>query len=239
MAKKSQTEGRPITLLNELRPVSEQIACVLKSDIMTMTLAPGDLISESDIGHRFGSSRTPVREAFAQLKAEGLIITRPSRGTYVSLLSVSRIKGAQFLREAIEVAVVEKLCQNGLTQEHQLVVAECLAAQREASAAGDKEAFQRLDDAFHAAFAKAAGLDRVEAVLSREKTVLDRLRVLSLDEALNMSRLCCDHEAIFQAVVAQETNTAIAKLRQHLRLVLDTLSGLVAKKHEFFENHDT
>ena len=65
------------------RPANEQIAAAVKSAILSMRLVPGQMISENEIGQMFGASRTPVREAFAQLREESLIVTWPSRGTFV------------------------------------------------------------------------------------------------------------------------------------------------------------
>jgi hypothetical protein len=61
-------------------------------------------LSEAETGARFGASRTPVREAMTFLRDEGLIETIPSRGNFVTFLSESDIRSAQFIREALEVA---------------------------------------------------------------------------------------------------------------------------------------
>ena len=52
----------------EPRPtMARRIAEVLRDAIVTLELKPGDTISESEIGQRYGVSRQPVREAFIQL----------------------------------------------------------------------------------------------------------------------------------------------------------------------------
>ena len=105
----------PVASLDLSRPAAEQIASALKSAVLNMQIAPGAMISENEVGQLFGASRTPVREAFAQLRDDGLVVTWPSRGTYVSKLSEHQIRGAQFLREALEVAVVDRLCSEGIS----------------------------------------------------------------------------------------------------------------------------
>jgi len=101
------------------RPVVDQIYSALKSAILSRELFPGQAVSENEIGQSFNSSRTPVREALSRLRDDGLIVTLPSRGTYVSKLSERNIRSSQFIREALEVAAVEKLCQIGLSSEGQ------------------------------------------------------------------------------------------------------------------------
>jgi DNA-binding GntR family transcriptional regulator len=48
--------------------------------------APGELLSEVDVAAVLGMSRTPVRAAFVQLAAEGLITLNPRRGAVVTPL---------------------------------------------------------------------------------------------------------------------------------------------------------
>lgn len=148
---------RDVAPLNMARPAAEQICSALRAAILNMQIRHGALISENEVGQVFGASRTPVREAFAQLREDGLIMTWPSRGTYVSKLSEQQIIGAQFLREALESAVVERLCTQGLSQDSREKILAVLESQRIAVAAGEKLEFQQLDDRFHLLLAEATG----------------------------------------------------------------------------------
>jgi len=221
------------------RPINDQIAAALKTAILSMRLTPGQMISENEIGLMFGASRTPVREAFAILREANLIVTWPSRGTFVSRLSVHEFKSAQFIRESIEAAVIENLCKDGLSRASEASILDNLEGQRRAVDRNDKAAFQTLDDQFHIALANATGLDRVQGALVREKTVLDRLRVFSLDKTDNMARLYAEHGQIFAALQARDAEKAATQLRSHLRLILDTLNDVVAQNGAFFDLEET
>lgn len=228
----------PVASLDLSRPAAEQIASALKAAILNTSLAPGSMISENEVGQLFGASRTPVREAFAQLREDGLIVTWPSRGTYVSKLSERQIRSAQFLREALEAAVMERLCDQGLPPEALAALDDNLARQRDAVAADDKPGFQALDDRFHAMLAEATGFERISGLLIREKAALDRLRVLSLNDTEHMSRLLAEHEGILDAVRHGYSGQALDRMRRHLRTVLKTLSGLIEANREFFETSE-
>lgn len=225
----------PVPPLDLTRPAADQIFAAVKSAIMDTSLHPGRMISENEVGALFGASRTPVREAFTHLREEGLILTRPSRGTYVSRISEQQVRGAQFLREALEVAVVERLCAQGLPDTAAAEITECLTRQEAALHAGDKPAFQMQDDRFHTILADATGYDRAATLLTREKAVLDRLRVLSLNDADQMTMLLAEHRGIFDAVRAGYTGQAMDRMRRHLRRILDTLSTLVDENQDYFE----
>ena len=224
-----------VPALDFARPANEQIAGALRAAILSMRLAPGQMIPEAGIARLFGASRTPVREALALLRDEGLIVTWPSRGTFVSRLSVGQIRGAQFLREALELSVADRLCRDGLAETARAALTANIDDQRRAIAQGDVGGFQLADDRFHALLAEATDLDRIGAVLTREKAVLDRLRFLSLQDADHRARLLADHEEILAAVLAGDAPAATARLRAHLRRVLEALDTLVAANRGYFD----
>jgi len=56
----------------------------LRREILAMTLPPGSPLDEVRLADRFGTSRTPVREALLRLASEGLVTTLPNRSTIVS-----------------------------------------------------------------------------------------------------------------------------------------------------------
>jgi DNA-binding GntR family transcriptional regulator len=230
------TSSLSATSLDLSRPAAEQIALALKAAVLNMQIAPGTMISENEVGQLFGASRTPVREAFAQLRDDGLVVTWPSRGTYVSKLSEHQIRSAHFAREALECAVVEKLCTEGLVPDSMDALEDVLARQRTAIEADEKLEFQQLDDRFHVLLAEATGFDRIGGLLLREKASLDRLRVLSLSDSGQMARLLAEHEGILDSIRQGFTGQAVDRMRQHLRQVLTTLSDLIDANREYFDD---
>ncbi len=51
----------------------------LRNEIITGALRPGEVLKDAELASRLGLSITPVREALAQLAAEGLIDMPPNR----------------------------------------------------------------------------------------------------------------------------------------------------------------
>ncbi|MGO1591054.1 MAG: FadR/GntR family transcriptional regulator [Ancrocorticia sp.] len=76
-------------LREDHRGLSHAVAVRLKSDIAIGKLAPGDKVpSEAELGRSYEVSRTVVREAVSQLRAEGLVETYQGRGTFIAAASV-------------------------------------------------------------------------------------------------------------------------------------------------------
>lgn len=217
------------------QPTARQIHKALRDAILSLALPPGTRIPEAEAGARFGASRTPVREAMSQLREEGLIVTRPSRGNYVTRLSEEAIRGAQFIREALETAAVVRICETGLAAGDEERLSEALVAQRDAIAAGDAAAFHAADDSFHEAIAGATGLDRVRKLAIREKTALDRLRTLTLHDTGHLRLLEEEHGRILKALRKGRPDKARKVLVPHLSRVLDVLDDLKAAHAEYFE----
>lgn len=66
-------------------PLYQQLKQRLRSEIARGTYQPGDrLPAEPDLIDRFGVSRITVRQALSDLEAEGLVIRRHGKGTFVA-----------------------------------------------------------------------------------------------------------------------------------------------------------
>ena len=58
----------------------------LREDILRLAMPPGWDIDESALAERYGTSRTPVREALIRLASDGLVQFGPKRGARVTAL---------------------------------------------------------------------------------------------------------------------------------------------------------
>jgi DNA-binding GntR family transcriptional regulator len=66
---------------------SQRAYDLVKGRWLDGSLADGVLLSEGEVAGELGVSRTPVREAFLRLEAEGLLTLYPKRGALVTALS--------------------------------------------------------------------------------------------------------------------------------------------------------
>jgi DNA-binding GntR family transcriptional regulator len=79
-----ESTGRPdepATVARRLLP--ELVRTHLQRQLLAGTLREGDQVVEYRVAQSLGISQTPVREALRQLERDGLVVTRPHRGTYV------------------------------------------------------------------------------------------------------------------------------------------------------------
>ncbi len=76
---------------------------MLRGEIMSGRLGPGDKINEVHVSTAMGVSRGTLREAIRVLEQEGLLRSVPHRGTYVSRIGARDARELQEVRLALEI----------------------------------------------------------------------------------------------------------------------------------------
>lgn len=124
----------------------------VKARVLTGAFAGGDLISEGEVAAALGMSRTPVREAFLRLEAEGLLRLYPKRGALIVPVSPEEIREVMEARLILEQFAADKVIRLGAAARkaaYGQLSAE-LKRQRKAGSARALGEFLESDRAFHA-----------------------------------------------------------------------------------------
>ncbi len=187
---------------------------VLKENIVRLELAPGSRVSENELAMQLGLSRTPVREALIELAEVRMIEVLPQRGSFVSKIDYDLVEQAHFMRDTLECAMVERLCQMDIEPGPLALLEENLYLQemKEKTRAHD---FMALDDAFHHQLFIAAGLPQVHKLMDSMTVHFDRVRAMAL-VAVKELKLAQDHRAILTAISQRDAATAKALMHKHL-----------------------
>ncbi|HEX7026266.1 MAG TPA: GntR family transcriptional regulator [Gammaproteobacteria bacterium] len=226
--------GTTVPSVDYKRPTPNQVFEYIRDEIISMQLLPGQKISENTLAEKFSVSRTPIREALNRLSTLGFVEVRPQRGTFVTKLSMSFILEARFIRESLEVAVVNQLAENRVDS----MAMECekiLADQAKAAKKKDALLFQQLDDRFHMTLADATGFKRVGGAIELEKAHMDRVRNLSLVELTGQyEHVLKQHHAILDAIMSGSPQQAVQAMRTHMRDVFNILKIAPVNHPEFF-----
>jgi DNA-binding GntR family transcriptional regulator len=92
----------PRIRLPGMRTYKGAIYDALVEMIAELELPPGSRLVEADLVTRFNVSKTPIREAFLQLEANGLIELEPYIGARVTWLSIDDWEELLFIFDALE-----------------------------------------------------------------------------------------------------------------------------------------
>lgn len=205
-----------------------KIYALLRRAIVDVALVPGTALNESDVAAQFAVSRTPVREAFRTLLAEGLLDVRPQKGTFVSLLHRPELEDALFVREALECAAAELACRAPL--EERKVLLRLVEQQRAALRDGDRDASLAADEELHRRIMQLSGHLSAWEVVRQARTHLERLRRIASAELGGSEEALDHHEKIASAIVAGDEASAVRLLRRHIRQIEDFI-GRIAELH--------
>jgi len=96
----------------ERAPLAQEIFDEIAIAIVEGRLLPGDNLNSVELAQRFGTSRTPVREALAELERQGAIVVPPRRQPYVASVSLKQIKDIYDLRASLFTLVAELIVDN-------------------------------------------------------------------------------------------------------------------------------
>lgn len=120
----------------------------LRGNIVNGTLKMGQILSERRISEELGVSKSPVREALAQLRDEGLVTIEPQKGARVFSLSDNEVAQICDFRQAIETAAIEMaLARNSVALAKDM--ADIVRRMKKAQKAGRLAEYLSLDTAFH------------------------------------------------------------------------------------------
>lgn len=92
----------------EVMPIRVRITAVLRKALLSGEFQPGQELSLTETAARLGVSRTPVREAFQSLAAEGLLELRMNRGAIVVGIDEKVIQDHFELRLLLETEAVRR-----------------------------------------------------------------------------------------------------------------------------------
>ncbi|ORA79624.1 GntR family transcriptional regulator [Mycobacterium malmoense] len=191
----------------------------VKAQVLTGAFPGGELISEGDVATALGMSRTPVREAFLRMEAEGLLRLYPQRGALVVPVSPDEVRAVVEARLVLEQFAAGKVIARG--------PAACAAVferlsgelqrQRDAAAAADWREFLDSDRAFHAITLEESG----NVILSGFYSSLrDRQMRMIGESALRdpnrVTTIMDEHRGIAEALRDGDLPRALQAVRTHL-----------------------
>jgi DNA-binding GntR family transcriptional regulator len=174
-----------------------QLATIrLRQLIVAGDLAPGQRISEREIGeHLDGISRTPLREAFKILAAEGLLTLSPNRGATVTALSMAEVDDAIEFLVGLEGLAAEPACARLSDQD----IAEIEELHRRMCAAYRAEqlmTYFELNQAIHQRIVDAAGNRVLARIYDAECARIRRYRYAGNRRHERWERAVAEHEQI-------------------------------------------
>jgi DNA-binding GntR family transcriptional regulator len=211
--------------------LNAQVIARLRSEIVEGVWRPGVRLQERLLCQRYGVSRSPLREAYQAMVAEGLLEISPNRGAVVSSPSPKSIAAHYVLLGALEVLAIELACDEATDAE----IDEIIATNNEMKAAGadgDLSAFLHANNEVHRKLVAASGnapLVETHKVISRQ---IIRVQNLSGPIEHTITESIDEHDEFLDALRRRQKAKAGQALGRHLKTVEENLTQRLAPYSE-------
>ena len=180
------------------QPLSAGLYYEIQKDILSGALESGSKLTEAAICKRYGVSRTPVREAFRQLEADGLIENVPNRGAFVTGLTKRDISDLFDLRSLFEIQAVEWAIKR-MTEEDIDVLREIVEFMEFYTLKDDIDKVLSFNTQFHNTIYAGTKDRMIEKTLSTYQTYLKHSAPAKTITSEYLRNVLEEHKAIFDA----------------------------------------
>jgi DNA-binding GntR family transcriptional regulator len=214
--------------------LSNRVYLSLKNAILSLSYQPGQIMRKRDICERLGISRSPVSEAVTRLAAEGLVDVVPQAGTFVARFSMDEIREGAFLREALELAAVERVAKT-ITEDQIKQLRRNLRVQQALVDDLDAQGFYEFDGEMHNMILGFTNYRRLAAMAETSWLQVNRARQLILPNPNRVADTLAEHKAIVAAIEARDPDAARKATRKHLQQLLLNLEAIEQDRPDLFE----
>jgi len=202
----------------QLLPAREQVAAVLRKEILSQQLTAGREISLKEIADYVGMSITPVREAFQILASDGLLALRPNKGAVVLGVNKKFIQDHYETRAILESEAAAKAAQPDadISEIENVYKRVCKSLK-----AKEYEEYKNYNQSWHLAIWRAAGNKKIEAILSSLWNGLSMGNKTSEKEYAAISMK--EHAKIMHAISNRNSEQARILMRAHIERSMNSI----------------
>lgn len=207
---------------------AEKLKQKLEQEILTFHLKPGERLDETKLAERYGTSRTPVREALRHLAAEGFVCIRAHRGAVVAGLSIGELVDMFEMMAVFEGACARLAAMRACPEEMDMIL-EAHEAARAACEAGDYQAYCQANARFHDGFYRAS-----HNCLLVKQTITTRNRLgtyqrFQLRRNNRLRESCQEHDGIVAALKSGNADETERLMREHVSVQSAHVTSLITR----------
>lgn len=234
MRAKDTTEHliEPAAPSSDATPLSEQAYQLIRQDILTGHIAPGEKLRIEALRTMYGLSNTPLREALNRLAAEQLVIADERRGFRSAPISAEDFWDLTTYRLAIENAALVNAIRNGDDEWESGIVAafhrmEVFQGRLGRDRKTPNDEWTKRHREFHMALLGACSSTRMIAACSAMFDQAERYRRISSLYRRRPRDARAEHQQLMQLTLARKEAAATALLRDHVLRTAETVTGII------------
>lgn len=219
------------------RTLASQAQELLRKDILSGTLAPGQRLRTKDLQARYGLGLSPLRESLQRLSAEGMVVNDEQRGFAVAPVSVAELEDLTLARTALESIMLPMAIDKGDADWEAEIVAAFHRLSRtplphDPGAVADASLWEMRHRAFHHALVagcRSLWLLRLHGQLVDQTERYRKIRLLHHQQSSAQVRdVNAEHQAVMDAVLRRDADLACELMAHHLAATSKATTMLMA-----------
>lgn len=203
----------------------------VRQQILRDASAEPHFLTEEMVGKALGLSRTPVREAFLMLEAEGLLQLVSRKGALIMPITERQVREVMEVRSVVETWSARHALTDGHESAALLETLRRFQDQLAAIGGSDPTASIECDRSFHRAIIAATGnqlmLDLYERIRDLQLRMGVRAVINDPERAASVLR---EHEAIIDALAQGDEDAVAAAITEHFEVTQRSLLRWVGSK---------
>jgi DNA-binding GntR family transcriptional regulator len=208
--------------------LAKQVVREIRRQVFSGALKSGERVVEMEIASAMGISRGPIREAFAELVKDGLLIVKPGQGTYVKNFAIKDIWEIYTLRALLEGYAVT-LALDRLQEQDLNWLRDLLNSISDAAAKKDVIDVAQLNMQFHQ---KIMDLSEHTLLCATWRSVLAQTRMLSAmttEFYTNPNDIRKTHELLLEALMKGDKDLNRKCFEDHILISMNELIAYLRK----------
>jgi DNA-binding GntR family transcriptional regulator len=189
--------------------MTERAYRALEESIVTLALAPGEVVSEAQLATRLRIGRTPIREALQRLARERLVRILPRRGIVVAGVDVGEQLRLLEVRREIE-RLIARAAARRADAAQRARFEQVAEGMEQAAATNDETAFLRLDRELNLLILEAARNEFAAAAMALMHGLSRRFWFIHWRRNADMPQAAAMHATLARTIAAGEPGGAAA-----------------------------
>ncbi len=187
----------------------------LKDGIINLHFKPGEQLNEGVLIEKLGISRSPLREAYRLLEAEGFVVRYRAKGVFVREVTANDVMELFPIRATLE-ALAAELAASRLTGKELENLDKITKKMEQIAQKGDMKAYGKLNFDFHREIVKGARNKRLEEMIKNagQQSTWFLFTTLYYKKALNYA--ISSHREIYLALKKRDGRKAAECIRDHI-----------------------
>jgi len=218
------------------RTGAQEIQNRLAADILAGRLLPGAKLKLAEVGERYGSGMSPLREAMAGLSGMGLVLQEGQRGFHVAPVSLSDLHDVIAMRSLLEVKALNLAITYGDVEWEAKIIASYHKFTRHERTPQQliDEQWEQLHRDFHLSLIEACRSARLFSYCGNLLAQFDRYRRIAVIACNRHAILTHRDSLIVEATLARDAATASQLLSEHMAESANMVIEMFHESHPSF-----